>query len=299
MPSRRHIRETVVQFLYCAHLEGGANPRDWRDTFWEFVTESDRRRLLVATNRTVTHLSQGRDQRLAEWIERLPAARAKIAARPEASALGDMLTRVEELEARWSTAHDQLRRLPVDDADDEVAARLDVALGALFRIDRELAAARGRWLEALEDHPALRGPLEPVAASLRRLQRVSDRLRMVEQPERFPEQSDLAHLRESREELAALRQAADPIAEAVLAHAGEIDAALAAVIDNYAPERVDPVDRAILRLGGWELRHRPETPPAVVINEAVEIARRFGSKDSPRFVNGILDRLAKPPQAAV
>ena len=135
-----------------------------------------------------------------------------------------------------------------------------------------------------------------MAASLRRLQRVSDRLRMVEDPEQFPEQSDLAHLRESREELHALREAVDGIADAVLACGAEIDAALAAIIENYVPERVDPVDRAVLRLAAWEILHHPGTPVAVTINEAVEIVRRFGSSDSPRFVNGILDRLAKSRQ---
>jgi N utilization substance protein B len=51
------------------------------------------------------------------------------------------------------------------------------------------------------------------------------------------------------------------------------------------------VDRNVLRLGAFELIFRTETPPAVVINEAVELARRYGTKDSPAFVNGVLDRI--------
>jgi len=61
MPSRRQIREAVVQFLYCADLEGGADPAALKDAFWDFVTESDRRNLLLATFRTVHHLAHGRD----------------------------------------------------------------------------------------------------------------------------------------------------------------------------------------------------------------------------------------------
>ena len=56
------------------------------------------------------------------------------------------------------------------------------------------------------------------------------------------------------------------------------------------------VDRNVLRLGAYELGANPDTPAAVAINEAVELARRYGSADSPAFVNGILDRL-KPAAA--
>ena len=70
MPSRRQIREAVVQFLYCADLEGGADPAALRDPFWDFVTESDRRSLQLATFRTVHHLAHGREGRLAEFVER-------------------------------------------------------------------------------------------------------------------------------------------------------------------------------------------------------------------------------------
>ncbi len=54
---------------------------------------------------------------------------------------------------------------------------------------------------------------------------------------------------------------------------------------------MDSVSRSLLRLGACEIFYFPETPPAVAINEAVELAKRFGSEDTPSFVNGILDRL--------
>ena len=64
------------------------------------------------------------------------------------------------------------------------------------------------------------------------------------------------------------------------------------MVDNYAPERIDPVDRAILRLAIHEILHG-SAPPKVVINEAIELAKRFGTSDSKRFVNGVLDRVAR------
>jgi len=281
-----------VQFLYCADLEGGADPAALREPFWEFVTEADRRSLHLATFRTIHHLAHGRDGRLLEFHGRMKSAMAHLSAWPQADGLRRDLARIAELEAAWSEAFAVLERLPRDAHDAAVADSFSAALAGFFLMDRELAASRQRFLEGIEDFPALRGPLEAVAASVRRLQRISERLRMVEEPAKFPEQADLAKLRESAASLHSLRQQTDALVDAVLCHKLAIDATLAAVVDNFAPERIDPVDRAVLRLGTYELLHTA-TPHNVVINEAIELARCFGTSDSHRFVNGVLDRIAK------
>jgi len=71
-----------------------------------------------------------------------------------------------------------------------------------------------------------------------------------------------------------------------------IDQRLAAVAEHWSVERMAVVDRNILRLGAFELLFQPDTPPRVVIDEAVEMAKRYGTTESAAFVNGILDRLA-------
>lgn len=72
----------------------------------------------------------------------------------------------------------------------------------------------------------------------------------------------------------------------------ELDAALAPCVDR-ALESVDPVERAILRLGTYELIEHPEIPYRVVINEAVELAKTFGAEKGHRYVNGVLDKAAR------
>jgi N utilization substance protein B len=72
----------------------------------------------------------------------------------------------------------------------------------------------------------------------------------------------------------------------------EIDDLIQSVSRNWRLERMSRVDRNILRLAAGELRHLPEVPVKVAINEAVELAKRFGTSESPAFVNGILDRIA-------
>ena len=72
----------------------------------------------------------------------------------------------------------------------------------------------------------------------------------------------------------------------------ELDELLKKTADNWSLERMAVVDRNILRIGAYEMLHS-DTPERVAINEAVELAKRFGAKQSPHFVNGILDRFVK------
>lgn len=291
MPSRRQIREAAIQFLYCSDLEGGADPAALRGPFWEFLTETDRRNLQVATFRTVHHLAHGREERLNEFVHRSEPAIAHLAALPQAEPLKDALTRLLALESSWSIAFSSLGKLPKTGEDSAVADEFGAALDRFFKTDRDLAFHRDQFLRGAVDFPSLKAHLEPVSASVRRLQRISDRLRMVEEPEKFPEQADLAKLRQSKTEIADLRAKTDELVDAVLASKEELDGKIAAIVENYSPARIDPVDRAILRLGTYELI-RTKTPPKAVINEAIELAKRFGTTDSGRFVNGLLDKIA-------
>ena len=73
----------------------------------------------------------------------------------------------------------------------------------------------------------------------------------------------------------------------------EIDGLIGEAAENWRIARMAMVDRNILRLGTYEIRHGKDIPFAVAINEAVDLAKRFGAEDSGGFVNGILDRIAE------
>lgn len=290
MPGRRQIRETVVQFLYCADLEGGAEAVSLREPFWDFITESDRKALHVATYRTLLHFAQGRDERVAKFVERANAADAILAGSLDHEPLRRGLRRVLELESAWSAAFAALSRLPKEGDDDALAARYGRALDHLFALDRDLSIARSDFLAGVSEEPTLRGRLEPVVSAIRRLERVSERVRMLADPGVFPDQPDLEKLRESAEDLRELRERTYRIVDAILANKPAIDSRIAAVVENFAPERIDPVDRAILRLAVHEIQ-QAEAPLKVILNEAIELAKRFGTTESGRFVNGVLDRI--------
>lgn len=79
----------------------------------------------------------------------------------------------------------------------------------------------------------------------------------------------------------------------VVHHLKDIDLAIAAASEHWKIERLAAVERNVLRIAGYELLFEPETPAEVIIDEAVEVARRFASEKSPAFVNGVLDVVAR------
>jgi N utilization substance protein B len=91
---------------------------------------------------------------------------------------------------------------------------------------------------------------------------------------------------------------AEALVRGVAEHRREIDDAIEAVSSNWRLDRMARVDRNILRLATYELSHRPDVPVKVVINEAIELGKKYGSESSGAFINGVLDKIAGglPPQ---
>ncbi len=90
---------------------------------------------------------------------------------------------------------------------------------------------------------------------------------------------------------AAVRVFADPLIKGTLEHRQESDELIQKHAKNWELHRIAAVDRNILRLAIYEMLHRDDIPPVVSINEAVDIAKKFSTQDSGKFVNGILDKI--------
>lgn len=90
---------------------------------------------------------------------------------------------------------------------------------------------------------------------------------------------------------AAMRLFADPLIRGVLQYRDEVDDCIKKHAQNWELPRMAAVDRNILRLAVYEMLHREDIPPIVSINEAVDIAKKFSTRDSGKFVNGILDKV--------
>jgi transcription antitermination protein NusB len=90
---------------------------------------------------------------------------------------------------------------------------------------------------------------------------------------------------------ASTRLFAEPLIRGVLQERDAIDEKIRQTVRNWELHRIAAVDRNILRLAIFEMLHRSDIPPVVSINEAVDIAKKFSTEDSGKFVNGILDRI--------
>lgn len=87
------------------------------------------------------------------------------------------------------------------------------------------------------------------------------------------------------------RRFAEQLVEGVTGQATAINERISKCVENYDLNRIAPVDRNILRLAIYEMLFCEDIPPVVSINEAIEIAKRFGGEESSRFVNGVLDKI--------
>lgn len=90
-----------------------------------------------------------------------------------------------------------------------------------------------------------------------------------------------------------VREYAERLVRGTVANVKELDKIIERFAENWEIGRMAYVDRNILRLSAYEMIHLDEIPVKVAINEAVELAKRYGESDSSKFVNGILDRIAK------
>ncbi len=86
---------------------------------------------------------------------------------------------------------------------------------------------------------------------------------------------------------------AETLIRGVVNNLSSIDATIETHSTNWALDRMARVDLSLLRLAVFELLHQPDVPASVVMNEAIEIGKRYGTKDTPPFVNGILDKISQ------
>ncbi|MFM1958168.1 MAG: transcription antitermination factor NusB [Actinomycetota bacterium] len=102
---------------------------------------------------------------------------------------------------------------------------------------------------------------------------------------------------EDRQNQQAIFDYAEMLVTGYLENAYQIDSEIQMLADNWSLERMPAVDRAILRMAAWEILHNAEVPNEVAISEAVSLAAELSTDDSPKFINGVLARLAKGRQA--
>jgi len=103
----------------------------------------------------------------------------------------------------------------------------------------------------------------------------------------------LEEFRQSRRVKEKEREYGEHLVRGVIDHREEIDKIIQSHSKNWRISRMDLIDRNLLRLAAFEMIYQPDLAPAIIINEAVEIAKKYGGKESATFINGILDELRR------
>jgi N utilization substance protein B len=111
--------------------------------------------------------------------------------------------------------------------------------------------------------------------------------------EKVIDSKDLEEFWSDKEEPDDVRKFAEDLVRGTLNKLDDIDTVIEKVTENWILKRMAAVDRNILRFAAYELLYRKDIPPAVTINEAIEIAKKFSSTESAPFINGVLDKLSK------
>ncbi len=286
MLKRRNIRETAIQFLYFHDLQGGIETAEIEESFWEITQETNLKKHHYARAKAILHVAQGRYSRLAKLIEQAPAVLATLKATPNAEALVSALKKVISEQKLLSGYIDDLKTATKTKGSEDLPVH---SIQEVIEANKPITASHQRWHETILAYPQLQNKMEAITAAIKHLDVVSQRLESIEDPDSAI--TDFAHLRASHSEIAISRQTITELVDQVREHQEDIDRLLADTIENYQPERVDLVDRAILRLAVYEMNYCEDIPRSVSINEAIEIAKRFSTTESSRFINGVLDSI--------
>ena len=118
-------------------------------------------------------------------------------------------------------------------------------------------------------------------------------LYQIEMTSRTPDKALASFWEQESEHPEDVRDFAAKLVDGIYAHLDDIDGKLGEYATNWQLNRMAVIDRNVLRMGLYELKYSNDIPPKVAINEAVEIAKKYGDLDSSKFVNGILDKVHK------
>lgn len=291
MIPRSKVRQHALQLLYSIQEQQTAPDTFDFDAFWEISTEKDAARLVTAEAKAITHLCRNADD-----LDRLQNERAETALNLmdsyiETASLRENLEKLLRSCNNFTAALRQLRFTYLHRERRGIAELRDAVADA-FRNGAITAALAEGLLPVFADYPAFRSVLQPLDAVLRRRLKLLDNLAELSHPLDQPLGSEYAGLVQEAEALRDLRPEVERLVHGVLEHREEIEAKLAATVQNYEPARLDTVDACILQLGLYELLYAG-LPVAIVVAEMTALANAFSGVKSARFIHGIVGAAAE------
>ena len=273
MLSRNQIRQAALQYLYAA----SQTPETEQEGIWDILMEPFRGDYCKLKAKAVSgHLTRDYPDKLRLFITRARETADKLQQAPLTLPVRDQLQDLLTKEGEFNAALLRLKKaLHEDPANDK--GSLSAACDAAQELNTALMQMRRRLLDTLKDFPAYDA---------------------IWPPDDRPSLAEIKKVVEAGRDADELYREAKTLGEDILRRRDGLDAAIDSTLENYSPERVSAIDRAILRLGAYELLHRKDLPAPIVISEAIRLSERFSSAESPRFVNGVLAGISKTEHPA-
>ena len=282
MLSRNQIRQAALQYLY-ATSQTPEEEQEQDEGIWDILMEPFRGDYCKLRAKAVSgHLTRDYPDKLRLFVTRARETADKLQHDPLTLPVRDLLQDLLVKEGEFNASLLQLKKNLYEDPSNDKGA-LSAACDAA---------------QELKDFPAYTGIWAPLVSSCNKLQEINDRINCLIHPDGRPSLAEMKKVVEAGKDADELYREAKALGEDILRRRDELDAAINGTLENYSPERVSAIDRAILRLGAYELLHRKDLAAPIVISEAIRLAERFSSAESPRFVNGVLAGISKTERPA-
>lgn len=294
MLSRNKIRQATLQYLYAA----AQTPETEREGIWDILMEPFRGDYCKLKAKAISgHLTRDYPDKLRLFITRARETAAKLQHDPLTLPVRDLLQDILTREGEFNSSLNQLKKALHEDPSNDRGG-LSAACDAAQELNTALMQIRRRLLDMLKDFPAYNGIWPSLISSCNKLQEINDRINCLIHPDGRPSLVEIKKVLEAGQDAEELYREAKALGENILLRQDELDATINSALENYSPERVNIIDRAILRLGTYELLHRKDLAAPIVISEAIRLAECFSAAESPRFINGVLAGISKTERPA-
>lgn len=294
MLSRNQIRQATLQYLYAA----AQTPETDREGIWDILMEPFRGGYCKLKAKAVSgHLTRDYPDKLRLFITRARETAEKLQHDPLTLPVRDLLQDMLTKEGEFNASLNRLKKALHEDPSNDRGG-LSAACDTAQELNTALMQMRSRLQDMLKDFPAYNGIWPPLISSCNKLQEINDRINCLIHPDGRPSLVEIKKVVEAGQDAEELYREAKALGEKILLCQDELDAAINSTLENYSPERISTIDRAILRLGAYELLHRKDLAAPIVISEAIRLAERFSSAESPRFINGVLAGISKTERPA-
>ncbi len=291
MMNKSKVRQAALSLIYSVLENGGDTATFDFNLFWSIAQEKEQDHYILAEARAISHICRSAQDGSRLLASRVQAVQDAMQGDLTTARLREDVERYAQQSAVFLSAL-SAQQLCMADKRRETTAQLSLCNKDVIRLAMAVEGLGRALLPTLADFPAYRAVLEPLAAVLRRQGRMLALCAAVDAPRSLEGMGEFAPLIRCADVLQELRPAAERLALAVLARREEVEARIAARLENYSPERLDVVDKSILHLALYEREvNRLEAP--IVISEATALADTYSGSKSAPFIHGVLASLMR------